>query len=170
MSTVPTARDVVELMRAGRYGEGGAQFAPDAVYETPFGLPGEPRRFDGIEAINAHFARRGSDPLAAAMARLEVTERAATVHDTEDPGVVVFELAMAGTTKQTGEPFRFTAGFGVLTVRDGKITHWRDFPNFVGAAEATGALATLAAMLTRTWAGQADAVDGHQPPTAPAGT
>ncbi len=61
MDTVPTARDVVELMRAGRYGADGAQFAPDAVYETPFGLPGEPRRFVGIDAINAHFARRPVD-------------------------------------------------------------------------------------------------------------
>jgi ketosteroid isomerase-like protein len=148
MNTVPTARDVVELMRAGRYGPDGAQFAPDAVYETPFGLPGEPRRFDGIDAITAHFARRMSDPLAAAMATLDVTERTATVRDTDDPGVVLFELAMAGRTKQTGEPFRFTASFGVLTVRDGRITHWRDFPNFVGAAEITGALPTLAGMLT----------------------
>lgn len=53
-------------MRAGRYGEDGARFAPDAVYETPFGLPGQPRRFDGTEAINAHFAARMADPLAMA--------------------------------------------------------------------------------------------------------
>ncbi len=82
------------------------------------------------------------------MAGLDVTERTATVHDTDDPGMVVFELGMTGRTKQTGEPFRFTASLGVLTVREGKITHWRDFPNFVGAAETTGALPTLAAMLT----------------------
>ncbi|HEY4020166.1 MAG TPA: nuclear transport factor 2 family protein [Pseudonocardiaceae bacterium] len=148
MSEARSAREVVELMRAGRYGEDGAQFAPDAVYETPFGLPGAPRRFEGIDAINAHFAARLADPLAAAMATLDVTERTATVHDTDDPGVVVFELAMAGTSKTTGEPFRFTASLGVLTVRAGRITHWRDFPNFVGAAETTGALPTLAAMLT----------------------
>lgn len=35
----------------------------------------------------------------------------------------------------------------MLTVRDGRITHWRDFPNFVVAAETTGALPELAAML-----------------------
>jgi ketosteroid isomerase-like protein len=81
------------------------------------------------------------------MATLAVTERTTTVHDTADPGVVVFELGMAGTSKQTGEPFTFTASLGVLTVRDGKITHWRDFPNFVVAAETTGALPALAAML-----------------------
>jgi ketosteroid isomerase-like protein len=142
-----TAREVVEFMRAGNYGPGGAEFAPDAVYETPFGLPGEPRSFTGTAAINAHFARRATDPLAAAMATLAVTERTTTVHDTADPGVVVFELGMAGTSKQTGEPFTFTASLGVLTVRDGKITHWRDFPNFVVAAETTGALPALAAML-----------------------
>lgn len=146
---IPTAREVVESMRAGRYGEGGAEFAPDAIYETPFGLPGEPRRFEGVDAINAHFARRLTDPLAAAMATLDVTERTATVHDTADPEVVVFELGLAGTSKQTGEPFAFTASLGVLTVREGRITHWRDFPNFVVAAENTHALPALAAMLTR---------------------
>jgi hypothetical protein len=148
MTPPPTARDVVEFMRAGRYGDDGARFAPDAVYETPFGLPGHPRRFDGTDAINAHFAARMADPLATAMAGLDVTDRTATVHDTADPGVVVFELAMAGTVKDTGAPFRFTASLGVLTVRAGRITHWRDFPNFVGAAETTGALPTLAGMLT----------------------
>jgi hypothetical protein len=148
MTQLPTARDVVEFMRAGRYGEDGARFAPDAIYETPFGLPGQPRRFDGIDAINAHFAARMTDPLAAAMAGLDITDRTATVHDTGDPAVVVFELAMAGTVRATGAPFRFTASLGVLTVREGRITHWRDFPNFVAAAETTGALPVLAGMLT----------------------
>ena len=145
----PTAREVVEFMRAGNYGPGGAEFAPDAVYETPFGLPGEPRRFTGTDEINAHFARRLADPLAAAMATLDVTERTATVHETADPDVVVFELGMAGASKRTGEPFAFTASLGVLTVREGRIVHWRDFPNFVGAAETTGALAELGALITR---------------------
>ncbi|HEY4454827.1 MAG TPA: nuclear transport factor 2 family protein [Pseudonocardiaceae bacterium] len=143
----PTAREVVEFMRAGNYGQGGAEFAPDAVYETPFGLPGEPRRFDGPDAINAHFARRGADPLAKAIGTLELTERTATVYDTADPEVVVFELGLAGTAKVTGEPFAFTASIGVVTVRGGKIVHWRDFPNFVVAAETTGALPQLAVML-----------------------
>lgn len=143
----PTAREVVEFMRAGKYGPGGAEFAPDAVYETPFGLPGEPRRFEGTDAINAHFARRGADPLGEAMRTVEITGRTATVHETADPDVVVFELALAGTSTETGEPFAFVASLGVVTVREGKIVRWRDFPNFVAAAETTGALPQLAAML-----------------------
>jgi hypothetical protein len=143
----PTAREVVEFMRAGTYGPGGAEFAPDAVYETPFGLPGEPRRFEGADAINAHFARRGADPLAKAIGTLELTERTATVHDTADPEVVVFELGLAGASKVTGQPFAFTASLGIITVRDGRIVRWRDFPNFVVAAEITGAIPELAAML-----------------------
>ena len=47
----------------------------------------------------------------------------------------------------TGEPFQLTSTIGVLRVRDGQITHWRDYPNFLGGAEAAGALPRLAEML-----------------------
>lgn len=141
-------RDVVELMRKGMFGDGGAEFAADAVYESPFGLPGTPRRFEGREAIYAHFAQRRADELSAAMQTLDIQATDATVHESTDPEVVTFEFELSGTSRTTGEPFRFTSTIGVLTVRNGQIVHWRDYPNFVGAADATGALPQLAAILT----------------------
>lgn len=141
-------REAVELMRRSMLGEGGGvDFAEDAVYETPFALPGRPRRHEGRAAIFAHFAERRADALSAAMGTLDVQANTATVYESLDPEVVTFEFELSGVSKTTGEPFRFTSTIGVLTVRDGKIVHWRDYPNFLGAAEASGARAELAALV-----------------------
>jgi len=50
-----TTADVIERLRAavesGQNEQFISQFAPDAVYETPFGLDG-PKRWEGFEAIS----------------------------------------------------------------------------------------------------------------------
>lgn len=79
--------------------------------------------------------------MSAAMATLDVQANEATVYESTDPEVVTFEFALSGVSKVTGEAFRCTSTMGVLTVRDGKIVHWRDDPNYFGATEATGAQA-----------------------------
>lgn len=141
-------REAVELMRESFFGGGGIDFAEDAVYETPFALPGKSRRYEGREAIYAHFAERRTDAMSAAIATLDIQTNEATVYESTDPEVVTFEFELSGVSKTTGEPFRFTSTIGVLAVRDGKIVHWRDYPNFLGAAEATGARTQLAELIT----------------------
>jgi uncharacterized protein len=141
-------RDVVEMMRKSFFGEGTVEFADDAVYETPFAFPGKPRRYEGREAIYAHFAERQADAMSAAMATLDIQANEATVYESTDPEVVTFEFELSGVSKVTGEAFRFTSTISVLTVRDGEIVRWRDYPNFFGAAEATGARAELAELIT----------------------
>ncbi|QIS08065.1 nuclear transport factor 2 family protein [Nocardia arthritidis] len=140
-------REMVELMRRSFFGEGGVEFADDAVYETPFALPGKPKSYKGPEAINAHFAERRADAMSAAMATLEIRANEATVYESTDSEVVTFEFELSGVSKVTGEPFRFTSTIGVLTVRNGKIVRWRDYPNFLGAAEVTGARTQLAELI-----------------------
>ncbi|MCP2256610.1 Ketosteroid isomerase-related protein [Streptoalloteichus tenebrarius] len=144
-NTVPGPREIVERMRRGMVGDTAAiEFAEDAVYETPFALPGSPRRFEGREAIQNHLAARSAEGMRAA---LDIRDAVATVYETTDPDVVAFEFELSGVSVPAGTPFRFTSSIGVLRVRDGRITHWRDFPNFLGGAEAAGALPQLAAML-----------------------
>ncbi|SHF55355.1 nuclear transport factor 2 family protein [Streptoalloteichus hindustanus] len=143
-------REIVERLRRGLLGEAGAvEFTEDAVYETPFALPGMARRFTGRAAIQRHLADRAAEGMRAA---LDIREAVATIYDTTDPEVVAFEFDLSGVRSENaaalaGTPFRFTSSIGVLRARDGQIAHWRDFPNFLGGAEAAGALPRLAALL-----------------------
>jgi ketosteroid isomerase-like protein len=96
-------------------------WSPDLVVETPFARPGAPKRVEG-GAKFAEMARAGR-------AALPVTFRECNtiaIHDTTDPEVIVVEYELVATLNATGEldSARF---IGVLTVRDGKAVHWREY-------------------------------------------
>jgi uncharacterized protein len=113
--------------------------AADAVIETPFAPPGRPRRFQGRAEFLA-FAQAGR---AALPVRFEDCREVA-IHDTADPGVIVVEYELAGTVTTTGQ--RATAPFiGVLRVRDGQITGWREYQDALAIAQALGQLPALLA-------------------------
>ncbi|CAM3399912.1 nuclear transport factor 2 family protein [Kibdelosporangium persicum] len=58
-------------------------------------------------------------------------------HDTIEPDVIVVEYELAGTVNATGE--RHSARFiGVLTVRDGKAVHWREYQDTAALAAVLG--------------------------------
>jgi ketosteroid isomerase-like protein len=145
-----TAREVAELARqrlAATDMSGFVDlFAEDALFEYPFGYAGWPSELRGRQPIRAHLVESRRD----VRSLIEVTEFGAVVHDTTDPAVVIVEWEVAGTTLATGQPFRFPSGVGVITVRDGEITHYRDYTNPLGAAAATGRLAEFAASLAVT--------------------
>lgn len=61
--------------------------------------------------------------------------------------VVIVEIEHHGTSHVMDGPYRVTA-LGIIRVRDGKITHYRDYMNPVSLAELTGQRDTLAAALT----------------------
>ncbi|MEV0236142.1 nuclear transport factor 2 family protein [Nonomuraea sp. NPDC050786] len=121
-----------------------AVFADDAVYELRFGMPGQPRRFEGAQVIREHMKRGASDGIAQA---LRFDDVRATVYETTDPEVAVVEFEPAGSVRDGGAPFRFASSLGVIRVRDGAVLSYLDYPNPVGAAEAVGLLPELAAML-----------------------
>ena len=112
----------------------GDLFAEDGVLEYPFGFPGAPASVRGRATIRTHLAesRQGVGSL------ITVTGVDATVHETTDPEVIVWETVISGTRNATGEPFRFVSGVGVLTIRDGEVVSMRDYTNVAGAAEAAG--------------------------------
>jgi ketosteroid isomerase-like protein len=137
-STVPSAREVAELIRQ-RLADVDMSglvdlFADDAVFEYPFGFPGAPSELRGRDEIRAHLVESRRD----VPSLIDVTEVHSTVHETTDPDVVVCELEVAGTTTATGEPFRFASSVGVLTVHNGLVVRFRDYTNVLGAAAATG--------------------------------
>lgn len=106
--------------------------ADDVVVEMPFALPGQPNRIQGRQNFIA-FAEAGR---AALPVRFEGC-RNVVVHETADPNVIVVEYELAATLTTTGvsaaAPF-----IGVLRVRDGLVTHWREYQNPLAIAQALG--------------------------------
>jgi uncharacterized protein len=98
-------------------------YAPDAVHEWPFALPGAPQRLTGRDQIRAFFTR------AAGGSRFDFREfRNVVVHETADPEVIIAEYDIHGQITDTGRPFVFSYIL-VLRVRDGQIVSLRDYLN-----------------------------------------
>ncbi|MEU6716471.1 nuclear transport factor 2 family protein [Nonomuraea sp. NPDC046802] len=156
MSTSTSIHDVVEhLRRALQSMDPDAftsVFADDAVYELRFGMPGQPRRFEGAEAIREHMKQDTSGGIAQS---LEFDDVHATVYDSADPEVVVVEFEPSGSVRAGGAPFRFASSLGVIRVRDGAVISYLDYPNALDAAQAVGMLPQLGAMLAATGRGEA---------------
>jgi uncharacterized protein len=116
--------------------------ADDAVLETPFAPPGRPRRIEGREEFLA-LAQAGRAALPVRFEECRVT----AIHDTADPEVIVVEYELAGTVTTTGRGA--AAGFiGVLRVRDGRVTGWREYQDAVAIAHALGQLPELLASVS----------------------
>jgi ketosteroid isomerase-like protein len=100
-------------------------FAPDGVIELPFAGPGMPSRLAGQQAIRDFSHRMAASPL-----RIDDLEATAVYH-TDDPEVVIIELASRGTVTSTGSTFVGTS-IQVFRIRDGKIVLFRDYFNVGG--------------------------------------
>ena len=127
-------REVFEQMQdrflANVVGLDGDRLADDVVIETPFAPPGRPRRVEGKEAWLARAV-----PGRAAWPFHFDECRVVAVHDTADPEVIVVEYELGGMIVPSGE--RKSAAFiGVLRVRDGLITHWREYQDTFAIAQA----------------------------------
>ena len=100
-------------------------FAPDGVIELPFAGPGMPSRLAGQQAIRDYSHRMDASPL-----RIDDLEATALYH-TDDPEVVIVELATHGTVTSTGRTFAGTS-IQVFRIHDGKIVLFRDYFNVPG--------------------------------------
>lgn len=110
----------------------GALYAEDAVHEFPFTAPGLPSRLVGRDAIMSWSVDAwGTDAFTYA------GYRTLAVHHTDDPGTIIVEQEVFGTSAAAGE---FTLpNIVVLTVRDGLIVHLRDYVNILAAMAVVGA-------------------------------
>jgi ketosteroid isomerase-like protein len=127
--TVPTPAQVLEQRRElllKQDVDGFVElFAPDGVIELPFAGPGMPSRLAGQQAIRDFSHRMDASPL-----RIDDLEATALYH-TDDPEVVIIELATRGTVTSTGRTFEATS-IQVFRIRDGKIVLFRDYFNVPG--------------------------------------
>jgi uncharacterized protein len=127
--TVPTPAQVLEQRRElllKQDVDGFVElFAPDGVIELPFAGPGMPSRLAGQQAIRDFSHRMDASPL-----RIDDLEATALYH-TDDPEVVIVELATRGTVTSTGRTFEATS-IQVFRIRGGKIVLFRDYFNVGG--------------------------------------
>ena len=104
--------------------------AEDAVFEYVISVPGYPRRIVGREAVAELYSGyrdtmvlHGADELAG--------------HRDRDVSVVVLEYTVHGRAVRTGRAYdnHFVC---VITIKDRKITHWRDYLDPVAVFDAIG--------------------------------
>jgi ketosteroid isomerase-like protein len=128
-------RAVLERFRQAAIGQSADDmrrvYALDAVHEFPFTRPGLPSRLEGRDEIMGWTA-------AVWQTNTFKYERYRTlaIHDTNDPDTIIVEQEAIGTGTSTGE-FALP-NIIVLTVRNGRIAHLRDYVNIVAATAAVG--------------------------------
>ncbi|TJZ93651.1 nuclear transport factor 2 family protein [Actinacidiphila oryziradicis] len=104
--------------------------AEDVVFEYVISVPGYPRRVEGRQNIVDLYSGYGDYMALSSADNLRV-------HRDREASVVVLEYEVHGTSVQTGRPYdnRFVS---VVTVRDLKVTHWRDYLDPVAVFDAAG--------------------------------
>ncbi|WP_199486737.1 nuclear transport factor 2 family protein [Actinomadura logoneensis] len=107
-------------------------YAEDALHEFPFSRPDIPSRLRGRGEIRAFLEANWRDsPL-----RYESYDDV-VIRETTDPDVIVVEQSAVGTSSATGRAFALP-NIVVMTVRDGRIVHYKDYVNILAASEALG--------------------------------
>jgi ketosteroid isomerase-like protein len=104
--------------------------ADDVVFEYVISVPGYPRRVEGRQNIidlyrdyDSYMNVRNADNLRA--------------YRDPDASVVVLEYEVHGESVRTGSPYdnRFVS---IVTIRNGKVTWWRDYLDPVAVFDAAG--------------------------------
>ncbi len=123
--------------------------ADDVIFEYVISVPGYPRRVQGRQSIIDLYS--GYDDYMR-------VHRADNLRIYRDPeaSIVVLEYEVHGESVQTGRPYnnRFVS---IITVKDTKVVHWRDYLDPIAVFEATGWPDTLASTnrqkprLLRVW-------------------
>jgi len=131
-ATTPEAvfRHGIDLLLAKRFDAWVDLWAEDGVMEFPFAPPGAPRRLAGKAAVSSYMSAYPDHIDLTAIPYVEV-------HRTDDPDVVVVEMRSEGRAVATGQPFEMSY-VAVVTVKEGLITHYRDYWNPLTALEIAG--------------------------------
>ncbi len=104
--------------------------ADDVVFEYVISVPGYPRRVEGRQSIIDLYS--GYDDF------MEM-HRADNLRVYRDPeaSVVILEYEVHGEAVQTGRPYN-NCFASIITVKDRKVTHWRDYLDPIAVFDAAG--------------------------------
>ena len=108
--------------------------ADDAIFEFRYEFPNFPTKIVGRDALMALYSGYGDGTILHSGDGL-------VVHRSQEPGVLILEYEVHGKKLRTGKAYdnRFVA---VVTIKDRKIVHWRDYMDSLAAyaAETDAAL------------------------------
>ena len=110
-------------------------FSDDVIFEFPYAPDGLPKRLQGSAALAAHLERLG--PLLS-FGIMELDK----VHSAGE--VVIVEFSCMGAGVSTGAPYD-QVYISVITLRDGRIAHYRDYWNPLIVLTALGGTQAAAA-------------------------
>jgi ketosteroid isomerase-like protein len=104
--------------------------ADDVVFEYVISVPGYPRRVEGRHNIIDLYSNYDDYMTVHTADNLRV-------YRDPDASVVVLEYEVHGESVQTGRPYnnRFVS---IITVKDNKVTHWRDYLDPIAVFDAAG--------------------------------
>ena len=104
--------------------------ADDVVVEYVISVPGYPRRVEGRQAVIDLYS--GYDDYMTVH-----TADNLRVYRDQEASVVVLEYEVHGESVLTGRPYnnRFAS---IITVKDRKVTHWRDYLDPIAVFDASG--------------------------------
>ena len=104
--------------------------AADVVFEYVITVPGYPRRVEGRAAVADLYRPYGTILV---LDRCDLTGK----HRDAETGVVVLEYASQGRAVASGKPYA-NRYISVITLRERKVVHWRDYLDPVAVFEAIG--------------------------------
>jgi ketosteroid isomerase-like protein len=146
--TVATTGEVIEVLREAMETDETerfiAQFAEDAVYETPFALEGQPSRLEGFETISKVLG--ADNPM---KNLLEFEKVSVRVHPGADPELATAQFTIEGKVVASGAPFVLPSSVGIIRVRHGRVVHYTDYTNILRGAQIAGVLKQFAESLTQ---------------------
>jgi uncharacterized protein len=104
--------------------------ADDVVFEYIISVPGYPRRVEGRQKVIDLYGGYGD------FMTMHTADNLRIYRDRE-ASVVVLEYEVHGQSARTGRPYdnRFVS---IITVKDGKVTHWRDYLDPIAVFDAAG--------------------------------
>jgi uncharacterized protein len=104
--------------------------AADVVFEYVISVPGYPRRVEGRQNIIDLYSNYDD------YMTVQTADNLRVYRDPE-ASVVVLEYQVHGESVQTGRPYnnRFVS---IITVKDRKVTHWRDYLDPIAVFDAAG--------------------------------
>ena len=104
--------------------------AADVVFEYVISVPGYPRRVEGRQNIIDLYSNYDD------YMTVHTADNLRVYRDSE-ASVVVLEYEVHGESVQTGQPYnnRFVS---IITVKDNKVTHWRDYLDPTAVFDAAG--------------------------------
>jgi ketosteroid isomerase-like protein len=93
--------------------------AEDVIFDYVISVPGYPRRVAGRRAVAELYRGYGSNIVLRSADEL-------AVHRDREASVIVLEYAVHGRAVQTGRTYdnHFVS---VITIKDRRVTHWRDY-------------------------------------------